>query len=191
MTRAKRVDLGVMDDALIRSGRDAAVSICAACVGPGTNIAKPGRRIDDAVAVAILALPVFNQADMNHAIAGAICVPDVAIKVYCGSRWVSWLAGRRREVFTNHLSGGGIDLDDRAFGRHSDPEEVELTCGVVQLQLVRDVVNDVERVALIEVGIERVSALGEWLRLDDDRQLITRAQLSIRGGETKHICARL
>jgi hypothetical protein len=35
----------------------------------------------------------------------------------------------------------------------------------VQLQLVGDIVNDAEQVALIEVCIERVSALGERLRL--------------------------
>ena len=116
---------------------------------------------------------------MHDAVAGAVCGPNVSVLIDSRARRISWLAAGRSEVLADDLSGRRVDLDDRALRRHGDPDEVEFTRRVIQLQLVGDVVNDVERVALIEVGVERVSAFGERLRFDDDRHLIARAEFSI------------
>src|SRR5690349_14053480 len=106
---------------------------------------------------------------MDHAVAFTICVPDVAVEVDCSTWWIARLAGRRGEEFTNNLARLRIDLDDRALGRNGDPDKVEVSRVTIELKLICDVVNDVEGIAFIKVSVERVSAFGEWLRLDDDR----------------------
>src|SRR6185369_8593998 len=60
VARAKRVDLRVMDDALVLRSGDAAIRVRAIEIGPWLDIAKARRSLDDAVAVAIDALPVLD-----------------------------------------------------------------------------------------------------------------------------------
>src|SRR6185503_14538804 len=115
MTRAKRVDLRVMDDALVCGSRDAAVSVRATGVGPRFDVAKACRGFDQAIAVSIHTLVVLDQTDMDNAVAGAVRGPDASIQVDRRAGRIFWLSTGRRGIFAEDLPCFSVDLDDRSF----------------------------------------------------------------------------
>jgi hypothetical protein len=127
---------------------------------------------------------------VHDAVAGAICIPHVTVQIDGRARRISWLSIRRSEIFAKYLPCLRIDLDDRALRRHGDPQEVEfMGCGI-EVQLVRDVVNDVEQATFVEMGVERVGPFGERLRLDYDRQFIACAEFAVGSRQSQDVRAR-
>jgi hypothetical protein len=88
-----------------------------------SDVAEPGGRVDDPVAVPVLALAVLEQADLDHRpptldVVVAVADPDVPVPVHDGSgrilRRAFGVVDRRRPVLTDDVAGVRVDLDDGA-----------------------------------------------------------------------------
>ena len=189
VARAKRVDLRVVEDALVLRGGDAAIGVGAAGVGPRADVVEAGGRVDDAVAVAVDALAVLDETDVDHAVAGAVRRPDVAVLVDSRARGIAWLTVGRGEVLADDRAGLGVDLDDRALRGDGDPDEVEAARRGVELQLVGRAVRDVDEVAFFKVVVECVDPEGVWSRIDDYGRLVERGELRVVAGQAQDVGA--
>src|SRR5882724_3254568 len=133
-----------MDNALVSSGRNTPVCICAAGIGPRPHVSVGIGSINHTVAVSVHALSILYQADVHNAIAVTVGGPYAAVEVDGSARRILRLPSRRGEILANDRPGVSINLNQSSLCRNCHPDEVEVSRGVIELDLIGNRMRNID-----------------------------------------------